>query len=101
MVDGDNLSLERPLISGGDQSSSDWIFKNVIPFLRITLAASDEMIEEPTLPKSTPAARDGGSYNSLKTAYPSAQIKINITRSKQMNVIGQNYIAAQCDPTSR
>jgi len=59
------------------------------------------MVEEPTLPKSTPAARDGGSYNSLKTAYPYAQIKINITRNKQMNVIGQNYIAAQCDPTSR
>jgi hypothetical protein len=59
------------------------------------------MIEETTLPKLTPAARDGGSYNSLKNAYPYTQIKINITRNKQMNVIGQNYIAAQCDPTSR
>ena len=57
------------------------------------------MIEETTLPKLTPAARDGGSYDSLKTAY--TQIKINITRNKQMNVIRQNYIAAQCDPTSR
>ena len=59
------------------------------------------MIEETALPKLTPAVRDGGSYNSLKTAYPYTRIKINITRNKQMNVIGQNYIAAQCDPTSR
>ncbi|MEY2554911.1 MAG: hypothetical protein QOF93_55 [Verrucomicrobiota bacterium] len=99
MLDGYNLSLERPLISGRDEPGSDRIFENVVPFLRITLAVPIEMIEESALPKSTPAARDGGSYNTLQPAHPNTQIKVIGTGYKHMNVVRHDHITAECAST--
>ena len=79
----------------GSQPRSDWIIPHIIPFFRIALAASDQMIKKSTLPKSNPAARDGGSYHTLNPANPDAQIKIIRTGYKQMNMVRHDDITAQ------
>jgi len=57
------------------------------------------MIEESALPKSAPAARDGGSYNTLQPAHPNTQIKVIGTGYKQMNVVRHDHVTPESAST--
>ena len=69
-----------------------------MPFLFEAFTVPNHMIEETSLPESSSAAGDGGSYNALQTAHPNTQIKIEVPRNKQMNVIWHNDVTTESDP---
>ncbi len=65
---------------------------HIVPFFRIALAVSDQMIEKSALPNPAPAASDGGSYNPLKSSKPNTEVEVVDSGHEQMDVIRHNDI---------
>jgi hypothetical protein len=46
-----NFTLKWPILCRANQASTNKIFANIIPFLRVTFGIVDQVIKKSTLPK--------------------------------------------------
>jgi hypothetical protein len=46
-----NFTLKRPILCRADQASTNRIFANIIPFLRVTFGIANEVIKKSASPK--------------------------------------------------
>src|SRR5215510_8038041 len=101
-IDEHDLSSIRPFQRIADQSSTDGIILNIIPFVSVAFIVAENMIKKAALPDRRASWERKMFRESLfQYSYPWAELKIVGSADKKMNVIGHDHIPTNGDAMQR
>src|SRR6516162_2208974 len=101
-IDEHDLSGIGPLLRIADQSSTDGIVLNVIPFVSVAFIIAKNMIKKAALPDQRGFwQRDMIREGLFQHSYPWAELKIVRSADKEMNVIGHDHVPTNGDAVLR
>ena len=98
-IDPDYFAGVGPIVCVRHQAGADWIIAHVIPFLRVALVTSQNMIEASAFPDwvSAPSAHNALRKTLFQKPNPTSQFKVIGPADEKVNVIRHNDVAADGD----